>query len=444
MKRTLTSAFDLESSGGVDTSHKSTHPSDVVDDATPPNPYASWSILVDDMQGLVVSNLDRGTKQCLALTCKDAFVKYYDDMFTQSSADPDNIFLLIIPHVDIRYLERFISRFNREFKVYSNDYLSFIARYRHSDVFTVLTWFINLYYYNVAEDIIINKKMHSALEYSFVETANVDGLRWMATQPWFDKQRRFAAKHMLVYHRLVAHTGNIDLLNYLMENSDFFDSEFDLLDVRRTKLLLANLKADGTPFNWPMLFNSNENWRNWWATFKYTEQCTAFLVGCITCGRVAAFGDTAVGGIWHELSEGTRSRLKNRHAISLESLIATTAEETHKIIGRVMDMGFAIKDALFVEQTLENFLNVISNDANPFARDWLCERHNNLLQEPTKAFRTDLLKRIPEWVLTIDAPSVAQAVAWLKSHPFPLTSILIDLIQSSRLLVEDVFPMADG
>ncbi len=422
---------DDEISSDIDTSP---HPPEV----TLPITSDSWGVLVQDTQDQVVKYLDVGTKQCLAMTCKETLGRWYRDCETEEVVDTFKYLVSDSPWI---YLKRVLQQKTRILYP-QGSYLKHVASTQRSDKYEILTWLINTYYFNSESKIFIDREVHMILIKSFLVINDVAGITWVREQIWYEHDYAFG-RHTDQYVREVGRYGHIEATNFLLDAVEY---TYQHHQHTYLGLVRANFDSDSKGcYNWNVLFQSTRNWKllleAWQSDSSYDG-----LIGMVTnmlSGDAAYWGRFRVEnvfkfivGVWPLLSEATKKSItedeKIKHIAFYEEIFKL---KDISLAFKVWDLGLSLPSVLpvsFLSKTL--FVTAVSDDT--CSLDWLWSKGALKFNFGMKLYKYNIAKAVVRFVNTNDRTRVYKLIKWLESHPFHISTVILKLLRDTATLFE--------
>ncbi len=434
MKRTLQSSESIFSCDAVSEPHT---PAAHTPEPHASNPYDSWSMLVSDMQNIIVALLDRGTRQCLALTSKEHYKLWNDSNLCGE-------WYMIVEYLaydaPVVYLKQGLEHYqnSRHYNAYSS--LHWISKSTRSDLIPLLEDVLDKDYlkYGILE---ANDFEHLLL--LLIKENNFDILCWMPNQPWF-KLEFFSASVINDVRLALAKNGHVAITNFFLDELAVFA---DHIDIRLELVMVNAIHIDAIPYNWALLFSSTPDWITWWRNWRTNLDPRGFLG---KLGELFHYGTNVAGfvikhihEIWSDLDETLKSQiilLGGNSSVARISYREAVANSSVALLNMLCTIGFPITPNLstwFFSSTLlsdrthtYDFFERISEDRTSDVMEWMWK--HNLIEFPLdEDVKFRLWQQAGNFVHACNNTRIRRAVTWIKEHPFKHSSNILELLCSS-------------
>lgn len=402
---------------------------DLIDTTIDPN---SWVILVPDTQNYIASMLDCGTRQCLALTSKRMHERFYR-IFPRENP---SLFSILVGDAPLVYLERCINV--RSYSECYPTYLNSTLKTKRSDIFVILEWLIELYFYNTKYKFVINEKLYSLVPTEFLATCNVQGINWMMTQPWYSEAKIFTQHNIDDVDRALANAGCVEMTNYMYEHVAFFRNAAEE-NSELKRLVTLNIEVGDHAYPWDVLFSSSDQWRSWWAKWKADDTTNGFVTSVTTMLRSGHSQQHKkifmnLHRIWPTLDVSIRENLVRNIVFVASMFLTRNASVPEKLLSALEEMGIRVDVSGVANRLFEHdFLDLISYEDSAHYVDWLWKRCDFRRDAIRMCDMTRLLQWIPSWIKKHrKTPYLPRAVSWLNAHPSDVSGIIARAVDLSH------------
>lgn len=395
--------------------------------------YNSWDVLVPDMQREVVNHLDIVTRQRLAMTSKKEH-KAWDN--PDLKGKPAQVVELLLCSTPAVHLKAYMRRQESNRSLYQA-YLTSAARLTRPDLCDILGMIIDLFFYNADAQMIIDDSFIPILLEGLASSDNIDAFHWMSRQPWYTRARVFPETHIDIRMKIVASYGAIKTTNYFLQTIYSYAG-----NTRYLSCIKCNLsRADYPPYDWQALFSSTQQWRDWFEWWKtderdgLTQSVVSWVKNVWSYPNVIAW----VGGlatVWQQLNNEDRVEIREKTTKDIgrvyEHALTSCAIQA---VDKLVEMGFA-KPKMEAKFFFDNVFGAITEKTA--VADWLWK--NNIVQFEVDSpnDRKVIVNRIVCFIEHKPEPVISKTIAWIQSHPFVNSDIVVDLMYNIAVLMKKV------